>query len=344
MTQANRISISVVIPVYNAEKHLRPLVSAIQAALNRHIFEIILVNDGSRDGSWKIIEELSSEHSWIRGFDLMRNYGQHSALLCGIRQAQYEIVATLDDDGQNPPEDIYKLVDKLEEGYDVVYGTPLQQAHGFLRNLASRITKMALQGSMGAETARNISAFRVFRTRLRDAFADYSSPYVSIDVLLTWASQRFTAVRVHHRRRAAGASNYTWRKLIVHALNMATGFSVLPLQVSSFVGFSFTLFGLVVLALVLVRYVVQGGDVPGFAFLASIIAIFSGAQLFALGIIGEYIARIHVRTMNRPPYSVRFDTGGQSASSYAFSSQALMRSPERGDSLSPVNSEPQKVR
>lgn len=343
MTQANRISISVVIPVYNAEKHLRPLMSAIQTALNRHIFEIILVNDGSRDGSWKIIEELSSEHSCVRGFDLMRNYGQHSALLCGIRQAQYEIVATLDDDGQNPPEDIHKLVDKLEEGYDVVYGTPLQQAHGFLRNLASRMTKMALQGSMGAETARNISAFRVFRTRLRDAFADYSSPYVSIDVLLTWASQRFTAVRVQHRRRATGASNYTWRKLVVHAMNMATGFSVLPLQVSSFVGFSFTLFGLVVLALVLVRYVIQGGDVPGFAFLASIIAIFSGAQLFALGIIGEYIARIHLRTMNRPPYSVRFDTARQSASSYAFSAHALMHSPECDGSLSPVNGEPQKV-
>ena len=343
MTQANRIAISIVIPVYNAEQSLRPLVSEIQAALNRHPFEIILVNDGSRDGSWKIIEELSSEHSWVRGFDLMRNYGQHSALLCGIRQAQYEIVATLDDDGQNPPEDIYKLVDKLEEGYDVVYGTPLQGAHGLLRNLASRITKLALQGSMGAETARNISAFRVFRTSLRDAFAGYSSPYVSIDVLLTWASQRFTAVRVGHRRRAVGASNYTWRKLIVHALNMATGFSVLPLQVSSIVGFAFTLFGVVVLALVLLRYLVQGGSVPGFAFLACIVAIFSGAQLFALGVIGEYIARIHVRTMNRPPYAVRFDTAGQSAPSYTFPAHALMHSSERSDALSPVNGEPQKI-
>ncbi len=342
MTQADRTSLSLVVPVYNAEKSLRPLVSEIQTALRGQLFEVILINDGSRDGSWKVIEELSSEHPWIRGFDMMRNYGQHNALLCGIRQAQYETVVTLDDDGQNPPEEIDKLINKLQEGYDVVYGAPLEQTHGFLRNLASRMTKMALQGSMGAETARNISAFRVFRTRLRDAFAGYSSPYVSIDVLLTWASQRFTAVRVQHRSRAVGVSNYTWRKLIVHAMNMTTGFSVLPLQVSSMVGFGFTIFGLLVLALVLVRYIVYGGSVPGFAFLASIVAIFSGAQLFALGIMGEYIARIHVRSMNRPPYAVRFDTSGQPASSYTLPAHVLIHSPEYGEDLSSINFKSQK--
>ncbi len=327
MSQVNEVSISVVIPVFNAEKSLKSLVSELISALGDQVFELILVNDGSRDRSWNVIEELGTEYSWIRGFDLMRNYGQHNALLCGIRQARYEIIATLDDDLQNPPEDIQSLVDKLAEGYDVVYGTPLQQTHGFLRNVASRVTKMALQGSMGAETARNISAFRVFRTRLRDGFANYSSPYVSVDVLLTWATQRFTATPVRHRPRAVGVSNYTWHKLIVHALNMATGFSVLPLQISSLIGFGFTLFGFLVLGLVLVRYFVQGGSVPGFAFLASIIAIFSGAQLFALGIIGEYIARIHVRTMSRPPYAVRSNTFEQHES-YAHSIRDLVRSSE----------------
>ena len=302
-------AVSVVVPVFNAERSLRQLIEEIERALGGSTFEVILVNDGSRDQSWNVIEELICQYSWIRGFDLMRNYGQHNALLCGIRQARYEIVATIDDDLQNPPAEIPRLLAKLAEGYDVVYGAPRQQTHGVLRNLASRITKMVLQGAMGAETARNISAFRVFRTRLREAFGGYSNPYVSIDVLLTWGTQRFTFSRVEHHSRICGVSNYTWRKLVVHALNMATGFSVIPLQISTLLGFAFTLFGLVVLALVLLRYVLHGGSVPGFAFLASTIAIFSGAQLFALGIIGEYIARMHVRTMNRPSYAVRGEGG-----------------------------------
>ncbi len=302
---SNLTSISVVVPVFNSQETLRPLVKEVKSALAGRTYELILVNDGSRDGSWKVIEQLSSEHAWIRGIDLMRNYGQHNAVLCGIRAAREEVIATIDDDLQNPPSEILKLLPKLEEGADVVYGRPQKETHGLLRDLASRVTKFTLQGAMGAETARNISAFRLFRTNLRDAFRDYSSPFVSIDVLLTWSTQRFASVPVENRPRTVGVSNYTIRKLLVHALNMATGFSVLPLQIASLLGFGFTIFGFGVLAYVLGRYIIEGGSVPGFAFLASIIAIFSGAQLFALGIIGEYIARMHLRTMNRPAYAVR---------------------------------------
>ena len=157
---------------------------------------------------------------------------------------------------------------------------------------------------MGAETARNVSAFRAFRTSLRRAFADYRSPSISIDVLLTWGTARFSHVRVAQRPRTDGASGYTLRKLVSHALNMMTGFSTLPLRLASVVGFAFTLFGLLVLAYVVVRYLIEGGTVPGFSFLASIIAIFAGAQLFAIGIIGEYLARMHLRWMERPAYVI----------------------------------------
>ncbi len=209
---------------------------------------------------------------------------------------------------QHPPEEIPKLLDKLAEGYDVVYGTPQKEHHGFWRNIASQVTKLALQSSMGAETARNVSAFRAFRTQVRDAFAHYQGPFVSIDVLLTWGTTRFVAIPVRHNPRRIGMSNYTFRKLVTHALNMMTGFSVLPLQLASLIGFSLTLFGLLVLVYVVGRYLIQGGSVPGFPFLASIIAIFSGAQLFALGVIGEYLARMYFRMMERPTYVVRSDT------------------------------------
>jgi len=165
-----------------------------------------------------------------------------------------------------------------------------------------------LQGAMGAETARQVSAFRVLRTRLREAFSEYRGQFVSIDVLLTWGTTRFRAVRVRHDARALGSSNYSWWKLLTHALNMTTGFSAVPLQIASLVGFVFTLFGMGVLVYVLARYFIWGSPVQGFTFLASVIALFSGAQLFALGILGEYLARIHFRVMDRPPYAIRGET------------------------------------
>ena len=302
--------ISVVVPVYNSEfilpeliKRLEPVLASLSGA-----YELVLVNDGSRDQSWKVIQELSRSFPWVRGINLMRNYGQHNALLCGIRSARFDTVVTMDDDLQHPPEDLPKLLAKMEEGFDVVYGTPEEEQHGLMRDVASMITKIALQSAMGAETARVVSAWRVFRTQLRDAFADYHGPFVSIDVLLTWGTTRFGSVRVRYDSRTIGKSNYNFRKLVRHAMNMMTGFSVLPLQLASSIGFFFTLFGIGVLVYVLGRYFISGTSVAGFPFLASIIAIFSGAQLFALGIIGEYLARMHFRTMDKPTYAVRQTT------------------------------------
>jgi len=218
------------------------------------------------------------------------------------------VIVTIDDDLQTPPEEVVRVLAELEKGYDVVYGTPQDEAHGPLRNLASKITKLALQSTMGAETARKVSAFRVFRTHLREAFSNYSAPFVSIDVLLTWGTNKFSAVPVRHDPRAIGLSNYTLSKLIAHAMNMMTGFSTVPLQIASITGFVFTFFGFGVLLYVTTRYLVEGDPVPGFPFLASVIAIFSGAQLFALGIIGEYLARMHFRMMDRPSYALHSTT------------------------------------
>ena len=302
--------ISVIVPVYNGELTVPNLVSTLGSVLPqccRH-YELVLVNDASSDRSWEVIRGLAETHSWVRGISLLRNYGQHNALLCGIRAARYDTLVTMDDDLQNPPEEVPKLLAKLEEGYDVVYGVPDHQQHGLLRDLASLITKTILRNAMGAETARNVSAFRAFRARVREAFRDYHGPFVSIDVLLTWGTTRFGTLRVRHDARRAGVSGYTLHRLILHALNMLTGFSVLPLQIASVIGFACTLFGILVFAYVIGRYLVQGSPVPGFPFLAAIIAIFSGAQLFALGIIGEYLARMHFRMMERPAYIVRLTT------------------------------------
>jgi glycosyltransferase involved in cell wall biosynthesis len=299
--------ISVVVPVYNSEAMLPELIKRLAPALAAlsSQYEVVLVNDGSRDQSWKAILELSRSFTWVRGINLMRNYGQHNALLCGIRAARFSTLVTMDDDLQHPPEEIHKLLAKLNEGYEMVYGFPEHQQHGFLRNIASGLTKLALKKSMGAETAQHVSAFRAFRTQARDAFAGYHSPFVSIDVVLTWATTRFIAIQVRHDPRKAGVSNYTFGMLFRHAMNMMTGFSTLPLQLANLMGFLCTGFGGLILVFVIGRYLLQGTTVQGFTFLASIIAIFSGAQLLALGIIGEYLARMHFRTMEKPTYTVR---------------------------------------
>jgi glycosyltransferase involved in cell wall biosynthesis len=307
-------SISVVVPVYNSVETLPALVARLDPVLRAVAaeFEIILVDDGSGEETRKTIAALVGTHPWVRSIALMRNYGQHNALLCGIRSARGDVTVTMDDDLQNPPEEIPRLLAQLAEGYDVVYGTPAHQQHDPWRVIASQVTRLALQGVLGADTARHVSAFRAFRTYLRDAFADYRSSFVSIDVLLTWGTGKFSAVPVRHDSRAAGTSHYTFRMLLRHSLNMMTGFSTVPLQVASLLGFAATVFGLGVLGVVLGRYLIHGSTVPGFTFLASLITLLSGTQLFAIGVIGEYLARMHFRMMERPPYAVRGEVAAPS--------------------------------
>lgn len=308
-----RPEVSVVVPVYNGAATLPELVARLGQVLPQccRRFEVVLVNDGSADDSWQVIRGLAGEQHWVRGINLARNYGQHNALFCGIRSARYEALITLDDDLQNPPEEIPQLLQKLAEGHDVVYGMPDHEQHGLFRDLASQITKMVLRTAMGADIARNVSAFRAFRKSICVAFDHYRGSFVNLDILLTWGTRRFAAIRIRHDPRRKGVSGYSLGKLIAHASNMITGFSVLPLQVASLIGFAFTFVGVLVLLYAVGRYLLQGTAVPGFPFLASIIAIFSGAELFALGVIGEYLARMHFRSMERPPYAVQEATSSE---------------------------------
>ncbi len=311
MSEQLNEGISVVVPVYNSENSLTPLVERLEAVLPSQAanWEILLINDGSRDGSWGVIQTLCARNERLRGFDLLRNFGQHNALLAGIRSARYSITVTIDDDLQHPPEEIPKLLARLREGADVVYGTPNVLQHGLWRNFFSRFTKAALSHAMRIENLVDISAFRAFRTGLRVAFASYGSPQVLIDVLLSWGTTKFASVACEHQPRTIGRSNYTPLRLINQAMVILTGYSTAPLRLASSIGFLFTAFGFALLAWVLGRYLISGTSVPGFPFLASAIAIFSGAQLFALGIMGEYLARIFNRSMERPVYVVNGTAG-----------------------------------
>lgn len=296
--------LTVLVPVYNSEGSIAALCQRLAIVLPglADEFEVILVDDGSRDASWPVVAELAASHQWIHAIRLMRNYGQHNALLCGLRAARHGITVTLDDDLQHPPEEIVHLLRGLARGNDVVYGVPHERTHVLWRNFASKYTRVLLSRAMGIDV-RQVNAFRAFRTELRRAFVGYQSPALLLDVLLSWGTTKFEAVAVRHEPRRIGRSNYTLARLFNQAMFLLTGFSTAPLRLASFIGFAFTVFGAGVLSYAIVQYFVHG-SIPGFTFLASIISIFSGATLFSLGIIGEYIARIFQRSMERPTYVV----------------------------------------
>ena len=299
------MKISVVVPVYKSSDTLPLLVDEVGKVLPNVAdeYELVLVNDGSPDQSWQVISELAGAHSWVRGIDLMRNYGQHNATLCGVREARYEVIVIMDDDLQNPPREIPKLLEKLEEGYDVVYGVARKRQQVWWKSLASIIVKRAIAYVMGLRTVRDIGAFKAFRADLRKSFENFRGPDVLVDVLLSWGTTRFATVPVDEEPRVVGKSNYNFFKLFKVSLLVLTSYTTIPLRFASIVGFLFTLFGFGVLTYVLVTYFVAG-SIPGFSFLASSITIFSGVQLFALGILGEYLARVFERTGGRPTYTI----------------------------------------
>jgi len=297
------MNLSIVVPGYKGEMLIEPLVIQLSKTLPAFTenYEIILINDGSPDHSWSVIQSLSDKYPCVRGIDMMRNYGQHNATLCGVRLARYEVAVTMDQDLQHRPEDIPLLLAKLEEGYDVVYGAPKKLPQGFLRNLMTASIKQILARVIGLPSVRNVSAFRAFRTSLRDAFVNFQSPSLILDVLLSWGTTRFTSVPVSIGQ--AEKTSYNFRMLVRTAMLILIGYSTLPLRFASWIGFVMTIFGLGVFIYVLVVYF-TAGSLPGFPFLASIIALFSGAQLFALGIFGEYLARMFDRSMDRPTYVI----------------------------------------
>ncbi len=298
-------TISIVIPVYNSAPTLQTLTTRLETVLNAITgeYEIIFINDGSRDDSWNSIQMICKKHPRVAGINLLRNFGQHNAVLCGIRQAKYEIIITMDDDLQHPPEEIPLLMQRILDGADVVYGIPEKMPHSFFRNLSSWLVKRILAFVMGIKTIKDISAFRAFHATMKLAFTEYRSSGVIIDVLLSWATTNFASVVVKENPREIGKSNYTFSKLLKQAFLILTGYSTVPLRFASILGFSFTLFGFAVLIYVLIIYFTLG-SIPGFPFLASIISLFSGVQMLVLGIIGEYLARVFDRSMDRPPYII----------------------------------------
>jgi undecaprenyl-phosphate 4-deoxy-4-formamido-L-arabinose transferase len=310
--------ISIVIPCYRSQDTLGAVVADVLAELGDPTrpggaavedFEVVLVVDGSPDRTADVARGLAATHpDRVRPVELRRNYGQHNALIAGIRRARHDVVVTMDDDQQHRADQIPLLLAALTEDVDLVYGVAAQEEHGALRSAASRLVKKTLALS-GVPRADDVSAFRAFRTSLRDTFTDVTDPYGSLDVLLSWATTSISRVLVRMDERTVGTSSYTLRSLVRHALNMVTGYSNVPLRMVAWLGWFCAALGVVLGLVVVWKFASGETTVAGFTTIAAMVALFSGAQMLSLGVIGEYLGRLHTRSMGKPTYAVRRDSG-----------------------------------
>ena len=298
-------AISVLVPTYNSPETLLAVAERIRKLpWFTPESEVVFIDDGNADKTWSILLEIARVHPFVRAIRLSRNVGQHAALLAGVREARHPVIATLDDDLQNPPEELAHLLKALTDDVDVVYGVPRKIKQPIWRSVASVAAKRLMQKALGFSSAVDISSFRVFRSQLRDGFNSDLGPGVSLDALLSWSTSRFTSVEVEHHERKTGKSNYNFWKLFRFMLDTVTGFSTVPLRFATGLGLTTIALSVGVLIWVLVRPLITGESVPGFPFLAATIAIFSGTQLLVLGVIGQYIGRMHFRVMNKPTYTI----------------------------------------
>jgi undecaprenyl-phosphate 4-deoxy-4-formamido-L-arabinose transferase len=311
-SEGQAVLVSVVVPCYRSAKTLPRLVEDLSHVLPEATtgFEIVLVVDGSPDDTWQVASELANKYPETRALRLARNYGQHNALIAGVRSARYEVVVTMDDDLQHPADQVPLLLQALTDDVDLVYGVPKDEEHGVVRSFASRMVKAAMASTLSVQNAKSISAFRAFRTFLRDGFDGLDGPHASVDVALSWSTTRIAQTTVRMEDRAEGRSNYTTWMLMKHALTLITGYSTEPLRLVGYLGFICAVFGVGLFGVIIYKYAVGATTVAGFTTIASMVALFSGAQMLALAVLGEYVGRLHSGSMGRPTYVIRERTDG----------------------------------
>jgi len=297
--------ISVVIPVYKAENSLRELYERLTASLTKIAdnYEILFIEDCGTDNSWDIIVELAKQDKRVHGFKLTRNFGQHAATICGFSKASGRWIITMDDDLEQNPDDIPLLYSKTKEGYDLVYGIYSQRTHSFWRNATSAIAKRLFRLAI-PNLNYEYTSFRIIRRDIATKLADFDSPFPFIDGYLSWLTNNYAFVEVEHGKRLDGKSNYSFRKLVLHMMNIFVTFSDLPLRIASWIGLVTSLVGLLGLIIIITQRLIGQITVSGYTSLMVLVTFFFVLQMLLLGCIGEYLGRINFKSSKKPLYLV----------------------------------------
>lgn len=298
MTDIAKYKYSVVIPVYNSQESVGAVIQQsidfFEAKGLDH--EIILVNDCSRDESWQIIRAAAEKYNQVVAVNLLKNYGQHNALYCGFHFVTGDYVITLDDDGQNPPEEMIHLIEQMhKENYDVVFGRFYQKEHHMVRRIGTRVINYFNQEIFGKPRDLVLTNFRIIKREVVDRIITYRTRYPYIPGLVVMFANRMGNVMVRHEKRTTGRSGYTFLAIVKLVSVLLFNYSAFPVRMMSMVGILVSLFSFSLGSVYLIKQLVIGSAVAGWTTLVVLISFLGGLVILMLGVIGEYI----VRTLNQ---------------------------------------------
>lgn len=300
--------LSIVIPVYNAEKTIESLCKTLIDLYGKSFrLEIVLVNDNSSDSSHLICRRLHEEgRETVTYVRLARNFGEHSAVMAGLNHAAGDFCVVMDDDFQNPPEEVGRLVEEIEKGFDVVYSSYREKRDSFFRNLGSRLNDKMANVILQKPADLYLSSFKVMNRFLVDEIIRYTGPDPYIDAIILRTTASIGRIEVRHDQRQHGRSGYTMGKLISLWGNMVVSYSLIPLRIIGIIGLAMAIAGVLIGSRTLVTYLLPGGYDPGkYERLTSVIAFFRGFQLLAISVVGEYVGRIYLSLNSDPQFVVR---------------------------------------
>ena len=302
------MKVSFVIPCYRSEKTLAGVVDEIKnkmSQLTQYDYEIVLVNDCSPDGTFAVIRELCDKNSNIIGIDHTKNFGQHAALMAGFHFVSGDIIVCLDDDGQTPADEVDKLLDLIEKGYDVVYAKYDNKQHSLFRNFGSKVNSKMTEVMLGKSKELYISSYFAAKRFIVDEMLKYQNAYPYVIGLVLRTTKNITNVEVNHRKRADGVSGYSLKKLLALWMNGFTSFSILPLRLATYCGSIVAVIGFVMAVITIILKLVDPNRVLGWSSTFSVMLILGGLILLVLGMIGEYVGRIYISINNSPQYVIR---------------------------------------
>lgn len=299
-------SIDVIIPCYKSMHTIRPVVEGILDSLNeKYAVRILLSNDHSPDGVWEVIKDICAEHNNVIGINLSRNFGQQSARMAAMNYVEGDYVVFMDDDGQHDSGYISTMIDKLEEGYDIVYATFEQKKQARWKTLGSDFHQVTSEWLEEKPKGIRTSSFFVVRRYIVEQLRKYPSPSPVIFGYLMKTTQNIASVPVPHKARIEGTSGYTLKKLMKLWLNAVTSFSVVPLRFSSYLGFTSAAAGMLALIVIVIRKIMYPQIAAGYTSTIAVVLLFSGIVLLMLGLIGEYLGRMFMTVNCVPQYVIK---------------------------------------
>lgn len=304
----NMKKVSFVIPCYRSEHTLPHVIAEIEekmAQLDKYEYDIFLINDCSPDHTWDVIRQLCEKKPYVKGISFARNFGQHAALMAGLRHSDGDYVVCLDDDGQTPADEADKLLDKLEEGYDAVYAKYEHKQHSAFRNLGSKVNELMTRTMLGKPKDLYISSYFAVKRFVVEDMVRYENSYPYVIGLVLRATKSITNVTVQHREREEGSSGYTLKKLLGLWFNGFTAFSVKPLRIATAIGGCAAAVGFLYGIYTIVKRLVNPNVPMGFSSTMAAIVFFGGMIMIMLGLIGEYVGRIYISLNNSPQYVIR---------------------------------------